>query len=70
MYERGYMMNKFVYFILGILIIVTGGIPLLQAQGIEIVFLPENLLVYQIATMVLGAFILMFALKRRRYRPY
>jgi len=62
-----YYMDKIVYFILGILIIVAGGIPLLQSQGIGLIFLPENILFYQIATIVLGAIIILFTLRRRRH---
>jgi uncharacterized membrane protein HdeD (DUF308 family) len=61
--------NKLVSFVIGILLIVAGLVPLLQGQGVIITFLPENLLIYQIATIILGLILIVFAFKRR-YRRY
>ena len=57
-------MGKIVNIVLGILLIAAGLIPLLQDQGIELP-LPENVLIYQIATIVIGILVLFFTLRRR-----
>lgn len=64
--------SKIVFFIGGILLIAVGLIPIIQSQMGALTFLPEDIIVYQISTIVLGAFLFLYAFKRRRfgYRNY
>ncbi len=63
-----FFMDKLVNFIIGILLILAGFIPILQGQGITQDFLPQNLLIYQIATIILGALLIFFVFRKRRYK--
>ena len=63
-----FFLDRLVNFIIGVLLIIAGFIPILQDQGITQDFLPTNLLIYQIATIILGALLIFFVFRKRRYK--
>jgi len=59
---------KIINFVIGLIVLLLGLIPFLQSKGLVISFLPKDILVYQIASVVLGAIIIFLSLKGKKYK--